>query len=367
MQPERKPENPEPILDTDSPSLGTATQPQQIQTNSAQAASDITKMRTLQTQLRDLQDCLEDFRLGNITLKDCKTTWEKASREIGDRVNALESQTTCQTLIGDFWCLVHVLIEELMTEEDMRFENLSKLTTIKDRLRKMIYCLSKKTVAARVNELLKGSRAGYVISFHETKEFLDLLPGPDDRTNLLTFFATEPGCVNGLIDAENGLIYRYADDPNERRAHFILVAFVFFASMLGIMLSTLLHIYSPAWRFAPTPDQIINLCTWWIALVIGILIHTAVDSTKRKRLPIVSIGELGLVIDAQYGDILVKLGLALFVFAGVNTFVPDLSMLSPFTYLLIGYSQDSFVGLFVQQASSITKIIQLQDGTQPSL
>jgi hypothetical protein len=87
----------------------------------------------------------------------------------------------------------------------------------------------------------------------------------------------------------------------------------------------------------------------WLSLVVGIAVHAGVATVKSgklgKRPPIIAKGDMLLLVSARKGQLMLKMFLAavglfgLIFIAGVN----DVTALNAF---LVGYSLDSFVGLF---------------------
>lgn len=209
--------------------------------------------------------------------------------------------------------------------------------------RSMIFWIGLLTIPERLNEWLSTSKLGYAIPFHMV--FEDEMPDAEDRQKLLELLAWSPQVVpQGTIDPTSGLVYRKADLLIERIGVWLGIA-------AGIGLATLIASTLIVWF--PLPAQgmpLKNALVGWVALLIGIVVHMAVATTKRMReqggaATVLPINWVVLMIESQLGGILLKLLMALIgftalVYSGItepNTFV--------FNALLVGYSLDSVVEL----------------------
>jgi hypothetical protein len=108
----------------------------------------------------------------------------------------------------------------------------------------------------------------------------------------------------------------------------------------------------------------------WAAVLIGMLVHVIVGSAKRAKnqngMPSVLM-DLVLIIDARFGEILMKLSLGLIGLFGLliisNTGSSAAGILNQFTPLnafLVGYSLDSIVELFgtsMEGTSQVTTLL----------
>ena len=100
----------------------------------------------------------------------------------------------------------------------------------------------------------------------------------------------------------------------------------------------------------------------WVAVLIGMGVHIVVGSAKRSKtqngMPSVLV-DLILIIDARFGEIVMKLFLGLICLFGLvivlTSRMPQLQILNQFTSLtqvsplnafLVGYSLDSILELF---------------------
>jgi hypothetical protein len=196
-----------------------------------------------------------------------------------------------------------------------------------------------------LNEWLAEARPGYYIPFHLV--FLDEIPNEEDRMRVLNFLAWSPQVIkDGIVDVNSGLVYRYSRNSKTRLFSILELILGFLATILIVILSA----YMPFKDWPLSLDNLGILVGGWIAVLVGMAIHVAVGSVKRKQSqpglpPIIALGDLPFVIDAQLGQLLMKLALGLFGYYGL-IFTAGINELSILNAFLVGYSLDSVVELF---------------------
>jgi hypothetical protein len=72
----------------------------------------------------------------------------------------------------------------------------------------MVFVIGAETIPSRLNDWLQKAQPGYYVPFHLV--FEDEIPVPEDRLRLLNTLSWSPRVIQGgVVDAANGLIYRY--------------------------------------------------------------------------------------------------------------------------------------------------------------
>jgi hypothetical protein len=295
----------------------------------------------LHTEVRDLQSIIEMARRGEIKLVDHATYIGKSMQDICDIVEQTTPNTAALRHLHDLWDQMRecpILKDPAGFEEMPLDEQLAHFTLLNNQFRKIIFQISETEIPKQLNCWLEQSRTGYYIPFHTL--FGDALPELEDRVKLLTVLAWTPGSVKGLVDVENGLIYRYADDRRERYVHLFLV-------LATLVISCVIAIGGGMLITDGTKSHLTfeMLTVSWFALLIGIVVHRATDALKGNYPPIIAIGEIGLLLSATHGRIIMKVFLALIAFFGL-ILMHATTTLTPFNAFLAGYSLDSVVEVF---------------------
>jgi hypothetical protein len=220
------------------------------------------------------------------------------------------------------------------------------MTILLEQIRRIEFYVGLLTIPARLNDWLARSRPGYYVPFHQI--FADEVPTEEDRQIILQHIAWTPEVVeNGIVDLANGLVYRY---PSERRERLQGIAW-----LVGGLAAAALIVAGLAWLNVPLPNEgenqptAISLLVYWGAVLVGIIAHMGVESVKREQdsgLPaVVAMNDWPLLLSAKAGLLMRRLLLALIGFFGLlfGLGYSDLNIVNAF---LIGYSLDSFIGLF---------------------
>jgi hypothetical protein len=317
--------------------------------------ADVDTLMSLQTLLRDLQSYLTNVRNGDVTLTDSLTSIQSLQNEIDDKIKKLKLTLPMKQRIDDFWRIVQPLVGSLLQQHTNLADNLSKLKVIDEQLTKTLYGLAQLTVPISINAKLQEEAPGFCINFNEDRALIDLIPNDADRAALLVYIGNEPDLIKcGLVDVQNGRIYRFANNSRDRRIAALKLFVLFLISIAIVAGSTLLNLVNPkTWVFPPSEAP--NLVIGWFALLAGVLFHVIVDIQKADQLAFDYFTRLDLTLSAHLPQIIIKIIVALVVFGVVNTLVADKNQLTPVYYLLVGYSLDSFVGIFEQRAGKVTE------------
>jgi hypothetical protein len=148
------------------------------------------------------------------------------------------------------------------------------------------------------------------------------------------------------VDADSGLIYKYSQSRGHRLGSFLMLA-VAVAAALGIVIG-LAYLRAPGWPLSR--EDAPTLLIGWCAVLAGVVVHVGIGTAKRMqsqrgRPPVLSPGDLPLLVSAKVGQLLLKLMLTLVGFFGL-VFASGIGQVTPMNAFLVGYALDSVVELF---------------------
>ena len=303
------------------------------------------RLRELRAEVQDLQALLESVRKGELTLATyadyVRTTMEDIAKLMagikdGDDIrhlhNIWEQISVCPLLKSPS--------EELPAQQQLHY-----LDALDAQFRRLVFIVGVSSIPARLNRWLANARPGYYVPFHAV--FEDEMPLLEDRLRLLNYLAWSPKLIRGgLVDAPNGLIYRYSQSTKARLASLLLLL-VAVAASVGIILGSC---YLPLKGWPIAPQNAGAFLVGWAAVGVGVVVHVGVGAMKRARSergrpPIIALGDLTLWINAKIGEILWKLLLTLIGFFGL-ALTTGPNNVTPLNTFLVGYSLDSVVELF---------------------
>jgi hypothetical protein len=314
------------------------------------------KLRELRAEMQDLQDVFAKVRSGDTTILLNTEYINKTRQDAAELMGQIdEGGDTARHLYNVY---EQMLQNPLYAHPEIEIgaqEQMHALNLFEEQVHKIEYYVGVLTIPARVNDWLAEARPGYYIPFHAI--FEDEVPKADDRARILSYLICSPKPIKGgIVDAANGLIYRYSENPWHRFINILLMLATLLASTGAVVGACYLQI--SGWPF-----QTANLSSFiagWIAILIGVVVHVAVGTVKRSqsqnRLPsIASLGDLPLLLDARSGQIMLKILLALIGLFGL-AFASGLENVTPLNSFLIGYSLDSVVEIFstgIEQRASL--------------
>ncbi len=305
-------------------------------------------LRELRAEITDLSSAIEDIKQGKSTVKAMAEYINKTAQDIKKlflEINQLNENFHSDTIrhINNYW--EQMKYNPVITDPTQSMvpqDQLHHLSMLETKAKKMILAIGFLTIPHRVNTWLQQSRPGYYLPFHLL--FEDDLPSPEDRQKVLNTIAWAPEAVkSGIVNIESGLIYRYEPERSAQYCSFVVQLLIFYCLTVGV------------WFFGKNADyyfEIKNLTSKdllvsWIAVLIGMFIHIIIDKFKRSQetgLPqIVATGDWLIYLSAHKGDILLKLITALFGLFGFIFSSGNITVISSF---LVGYSLDSFIGVF---------------------
>jgi hypothetical protein len=221
------------------------------------------------------------------------------------------------------------------------------------RLQQMVFLAAYLTIPQRVNEHLRQLRIGQALDFH--RDFADELPELSERVKLLVTMRAHPNQIHGIVDVERGVIYKTA---TQRRRHVISLVAQVVLVLLGVGLFALLPVIG-AWE--ALSDRAL-LLERYLFVGVGALLHLSMSTLKQRRRS--GEGEVTALDDFILWIHVREVAIAwtvVTVWIGVIglSFVPQGRGAE--TALIVGYSLDSFIDVFLmrfeQKAGSVTKAL----------
>jgi hypothetical protein len=178
---------------------------------------------------------------------------------------------------------------------------------------------------------------------------------------MLKYIALTPHLTpGGFVDVESGRIYRYSTNRWRR-----MISLAMLVVGLGIatgIVAAACYLGKLDSNWPLKPDDLTKMLVAWAAVLIGMGVHVVVGSAKRSKtqngMPSVLM-DLILIIDARFGEIVMKLILGLIglfglviistskmPIPGIPEQVSALMQVTPLNAFLVGYSLDSILELF---------------------
>lgn len=303
---------------------------------------------SIRSEVLNLQTVLASIQAGESSLSDQAPYIKKTAEDIQPDVTKLvELDKSDQARnIENQWeqMSFNPLLQNLNGPFDPQ-QQANHLNQLNGNAQKIVTMVGNMTIPDRINEWLEQSRLGYYFSFNEV--FEDELPDQADRDRLLKHLKWAPNALtNGLVDQSNGLIYRTTSDKGEQRKSRLQLLVTIIATFVAVTLLVVPTLFDEAWPLSM--NMLPSLLLGWVAVQIGMIIHVMVSGYKRSRdtggrPPIVALGDLPLWLSAKSGQIVFRLGLALFALCGLAFGTGGVSILNAF---LVGYSLDSFLEIF---------------------
>jgi hypothetical protein len=303
------------------------------------------RLRELRAEAQDLHSVLEKVRKGETTIKLNADYIRKTQEDLAKLVSQIQDGDTIRHLLNVYEQMIQ---NPLFADPGIELgaqEQLHALSLLEEQIRKIEFHVGILTIPARLNEWLAQARPGYYIPFNAV--FEDEVPEAEDRARILSYLVWSPKPIKGgIVDAANGLIYRYSENPWARLMNIMLIAGALSAFTAIIVGACYLRV--PGWPIQP--QYLSSFVVGWGAILIGVITHVGVGTVKRTQSqgslpPIASLGELPLILDARSGQIILKLLLALIGFFGL-AFSSGLENVTPLNSFLVGYSLDSVVEIF---------------------
>lgn len=307
-----------------------------------------TALCMLRTEIMDLKKVLETVKDGQASLNFYADYIEKTRKDISKLMTNLPESEYADSIrhLRNIWEQMQLNPIIVKPTDPLEAQKQTCQMNILDiQFKEMIFEIGYLTIPSSLQDWLQAAKPGYYIPFHDV--FEDEMPDLADRVKFLNFLVYSPESVpNGMVNAENGFIYRYSPDKKERRKS-LGIAVLCMLAATGIVAA---FAYLPIGGWPLKQNNLAALLIGWVALIVGVIIHIAIAIAKRQKTekgnpPIIAISNFMLLIDAKIGQILLKILLMLVGFSGL-VFAAGIDNAKPLNAFLVGYSLDSFVELF---------------------
>jgi hypothetical protein len=322
----------------------------------ADTAELVARLRLLNIHTQHLWARLEQVRDGAAALDASATLITQAAMRIQQLCDDLEA--AIPTMAGQADSLARLTnawraagASPLLSMPDAvgldAQQQLKELALVEGELRAIIYWTAYLTAAQRLSEWLAQLRPGYALRFDDI--FRDEVPSTEDRQQLLRALASTPQLlapIGGMIDPEQGVVYRYEVETNRRWRSVGWAA-------LALLAATVL--VAGVGLIAPQADAVgvAVLAQGWVAALIGVIVHSGVTTTKRLRTSggtlALPVDRLSIEVNARLGQILLRIAMLLVAYlglvsGGLITFETSGAGFL-FSAFLTGYSLDSVIDL----------------------
>jgi hypothetical protein len=220
-----------------------------------------------------------------------------------------------------------------------------------DYLCDMVYHCDRLTVPRRVTKHMASLKPGYALDFHE--EFDDEFCSKEQAQNLLDFLARHPAYLQGIIDPENGLIYK-ADPKGKRWPSY---ARIIGAALLGGFIAILGITIAKGALGLPVLSTLAFMAQYvmpFCIILCGSVAHIIVDALKEKQSetkhPLKAVDDWLLWIHIR--ETLILKGIAV-ICIGFIVLVLSFGLTDVLTFFVAGYSIDSIGDIFVNRFDAI--------------
>jgi len=225
-------------------------------------------------------------------------------------------------------------------------ENLSDIIdTCNENLCEIMYYCDLVTIPRRTNLHLATLKVGYGLDFYNYYE--DEVCSREQAEKILKYLADHPGSVNGIVDIDQGVIYK-TDPPEKRWKSYLLIA-------LGIIVGGLIVSALIMKVIKPEIGFILLLELFFVAFL-GAVAHITIDALKEIRSAdnrhFRALDDVFLWIHVKQLPILAGIGVLVVGFALVFWLSPIKDV---FTFFIAGYSIDSIGDLFIQRFETTMK------------
>ena len=315
---------------------------------------DFNVLRRLRTELQQLQETMKTVAKGQIRLESCSSYIEKTVNDIKTLIQEIEDNENQSRQYSDNTRRILNLWEQMKNSPLLTCppvknlaaqEQIHALTVFNVQMKELFFEIGFLTIPDRLNRWLERTTPGHYIPFHDV--FENEMPDYGDRVKLLNLIAWAPKTLSikgGIVEPETGLVYCYERDDKKRRSSYYLI--VGFFILVAAIIAGLAYVPIGEWPLSS--NDLSSMLFGWLAVIAGIVVHLGIDSSKRQqktaRPPLISFNDLPLVINAKFGQIMLKIFLSLVAFVGL-VFAMGIQNANPVNAFFVGYSLDSFIGL----------------------
>jgi hypothetical protein len=204
------------------------------------------------------------------------------------------------------------------------------------------------TVPTRLNGHLRSLRVGGALDFAAT--FADELPEKEHQQKVLAYLVAHPASVDGVVDVANETVYRAARTLGRRLLSFALITGCALIGLPLILVLTHLGSWFDLEDWPVPADRLSELLVAYLFLSVGATLHLLIGTLKQSR---DLAGRTSLVL----GDLLlwvhvreVSIGLGMLALPlSITVLAFSLDEVGWETAFFVGYSIDSFLGLFLDR------------------
>ncbi|MBU7021417.1 MAG: hypothetical protein HXS41_10210 [Theionarchaea archaeon] len=249
--------------------------------------------------------------------------------------------------ISTGWSLLKKKDEQLNEYEI--FGRIDELTQL---LSELIYHSDLITIPNRVNQHLRTVRPGSPLDFREA--FKDEMPKDESGVlqcslKILQYIHAHPGSVWGVVDTENGLIFKVDPSRWRRLCSYIVIVAALVGGTYGICKGVpFLGSYLELENWSEFSDK--DLLTACLFVIFGGIAHIGIDALKQIRTSgehtFKVLEDLISWIHIKEGPILVGI---FTLFLGVLIFVSLFEKIDWKAAFFVGYSIDSVIDLYFQR------------------
>ncbi|MEZ4449377.1 MAG: hypothetical protein R3B09_07855 [Nannocystaceae bacterium] len=234
---------------------------------------------------------------------------------------------------------------------------LSATLEIERHIDRMIFLIGYLTIPGRVNEHLRQLRIGQALDFH--RDFADELPEVADRVALLTTMRSHPAQIYGIVDVDRGVIFKTAATRGRQVLSLVVQIVVWF--VLGGLLAAIA--YLDYWPELGGPSWLVER---YLFVTMGSVTHLALGTLKQRRADTgqtQALDDLLLFIHVREVAIVWTIISIAIGTVGLCLLADEPSVE---TALLVGYSLDSFIDLFLMRfetrATGVAKALTTSSG-----
>lgn len=219
------------------------------------------------------------------------------------------------------------------------------------------------TLPDRLRQHLTQLHVGEALDFE--REFADELPEPDQRAQILRWLASHPLAVDGVVDPDQGLVWRASANPAIRLVTWIAPV-VCVAAVAGALWA--LTLPGGDWPFA---DDGRALAVGFLVAMLGVIAHFLVSIVKHRQSAdpggSYAAGRWLLWLHVNWLPLSLQVLSPLIVTVGLVLLGAELETRQDYaTFFLAGYGADSLAAAFVSRldaaAESAAKTLQAKAG-----
>lgn len=235
-----------------------------------------------------------------------------------------------------------------------------RLTRANAALREVEWQAGLISVPIRVNQHLRTKRIGGQLRFHDA--FRDEIGDDEKRTALLGYLAQHPASFSGVVDVPTGVIYRVASQPWRRAASWVglgLAATVGGYLVIWLLTTGLAQLGLAGAIAGLGPDRAGELLGAYVAMLAGVLVHVVVDALKQSQRSgagsFLALEDWFLWVHVREAALLVGILSVWAALIGLALTLSAPGSISFVTAFAVGYSLDSFLGLFITRFDTVAK------------